>query len=200
MPTGYTADIKDGVSFEKFALNCARAFGACITIRDDPTDKPIPEKFEPNDYNLRKLEKTRSELNRIEEMTEVEAEVCAYQEYKNEIGRYRNYIEEGNKLESQYRSMLSKVNAWEPPTKDHIELKKFMVKQIISSIDFDCHNQYYFEELEKIKPLTGQEWLDKERKKLLKSLDYHSKEWTKEQERTNGRNSWVKALRKSLIT
>ena len=24
MPTGYTADIKDGISFEQFVLNCAK--------------------------------------------------------------------------------------------------------------------------------------------------------------------------------
>ncbi|KKK60691.1 hypothetical protein LCGC14_3021870, partial [marine sediment metagenome] len=31
MPTGYTACIKDGISFEKFVMQCARAMGACVT-------------------------------------------------------------------------------------------------------------------------------------------------------------------------
>jgi len=44
MPTGYTAEIYEGekeVTFEKFALTCARAFGACITIRDEPMSASI---------------------------------------------------------------------------------------------------------------------------------------------------------------
>lgn len=36
MPTGYTADIKDGIDFKTYAMNCARAFGACVMLRDEP--------------------------------------------------------------------------------------------------------------------------------------------------------------------
>lgn len=27
MPTGYTAEVQKGISFDKYALGCARAFG-----------------------------------------------------------------------------------------------------------------------------------------------------------------------------
>ena len=47
MPTGYTAPIKDGISFNDFMWGCARAFGALIMMRDDPPGTPIPERFEP---------------------------------------------------------------------------------------------------------------------------------------------------------
>jgi hypothetical protein len=198
MPTGYTADIKNGITFEKFVMNCARAFGACLPMRDDPQGTTIPDKFEPSDYHPERLKEIHSELNKIDEITEKEAETFAQQEYENEIERCRKYIEEYNKLEDQYRTMLSKVKAWQPPTEDHIELKKFMIEQINSSIKFDCSTKYYIKKLEEIKPLTGIKWLDKERKILLKDLDYHSREWTKEKERINGRNEWVKQLRESL--
>ena len=36
MATGYTHAIEKGISFETFALTCARAFGACINLRDEP--------------------------------------------------------------------------------------------------------------------------------------------------------------------
>jgi hypothetical protein len=48
MPTGYTAPIADGMTFEQFALGCARAFGALVTMRDEPSDAPIPERLEPD--------------------------------------------------------------------------------------------------------------------------------------------------------
>lgn len=40
MPTGYTADIKDGITFRDFALRCARAFGATIMQRDEDISIP----------------------------------------------------------------------------------------------------------------------------------------------------------------
>jgi len=57
MPTGYTYPVVEGkiTEFSDFALSCARAFGALITMRDDPHDTPIPETFEPSDYNAKKL-------------------------------------------------------------------------------------------------------------------------------------------------
>jgi RNA polymerase primary sigma factor len=48
MPTGYTAAIKDGISFEKFALQGARAFGALVTL--DEINPALPaEVFSPDE-------------------------------------------------------------------------------------------------------------------------------------------------------
>lgn len=52
MPTGYTAGVKDGTvtDFKAFVMQCARAFGALIDMRDDPSDVPIPKSFAPSSY------------------------------------------------------------------------------------------------------------------------------------------------------
>ena len=46
MPTGYTAElIEKGMEFNDFVLTCARAFGACIELRDRklaPAPRTIP--------------------------------------------------------------------------------------------------------------------------------------------------------------
>ena len=34
MPTGYTARIKDGMEFKEYALEYARAFGACLSLQE----------------------------------------------------------------------------------------------------------------------------------------------------------------------
>jgi hypothetical protein len=41
MPTGYTAGVADGTitEFREYALLCARAFGACIMLRDEPVEE-----------------------------------------------------------------------------------------------------------------------------------------------------------------
>ena len=85
MPTGYTLDLYDGkdITFEEFALRCARAFGALISMRDEPIDAPIPERFEPSDYHLKELEKAKKRLKEVKKWNEETAEqeaVRAYQE------------------------------------------------------------------------------------------------------------------------
>ena len=55
MPTGFTCDIKDGITFERFALNCARAFGALINMRDDSLDAEIPDEIKPSDHHVKAL-------------------------------------------------------------------------------------------------------------------------------------------------
>ena len=46
MPTGYTVALYEGkdVTFEDFVMGCSRAFGALISLRDEP-NAPIPEEF-----------------------------------------------------------------------------------------------------------------------------------------------------------
>lgn len=57
MPTGYTWDIKDEITFEQFIMNCARAFGALVEMRDEPRDKKIPDELKPSDYHNKELSK-----------------------------------------------------------------------------------------------------------------------------------------------
>ncbi len=198
MPTGYTSEIKEGVSFKDFALACARAFGACVTLRDDPSGKPIPKEFKPTTYHKEKIGKATKEFALIEKMVLKEADKEAEKEYKKELSEMRKYINEGNKQRRLYENMLSQVRAWQPPTTDHKGLKKFMIEQIGGSIDFDCNNEYWVEKLDKIKLLTGQQWVDKEKKRLIKDISYHTKGDIEEISRVNSRNNWLKKLRDSL--
>jgi hypothetical protein len=71
MPTGYTADVQNGTVTElrDFALSCARAFGACIMMRDDPPGTPIPDQFEPSSYYRIECEKAQAELSRLLTLT-----------------------------------------------------------------------------------------------------------------------------------
>ena len=71
MPTGYTADVADGkiTEFTEYALQCARAFGACIMLRDDPVSSEIPE-FEPSDYSAKELAEAEKDLSQFLAMNE----------------------------------------------------------------------------------------------------------------------------------
>ena len=197
MPTGYTSQIKDGISFQQFAMSCAKAFGACIMMRDDPADKPIPEKFEAStSYNSEGLRKAQNELKRINGLSVEEGKREEEVKFTKEVQRQEQAIEKDRELMNQYRDMLRKVKQWQPPTSDFIKFKEFMVSQIEDSIKHDGMEDYYIEN--PIKKLTGEEWLAEKRKKALRDIDYHTKEYNAEIKRTNQRNKWIKDLRDSL--
>jgi hypothetical protein len=207
MPTGYTSMIKDNVTFKHFAMKCARAMGACITMREDPADIEIPI-FEVNPYYKDKLKKATDEIKSFQKLsvrfdiprgsyaTDVEATVKARKQYKKEVADNESRIKENNDLLKKYNEMLRHVTAWQPPTPDHAHFKDFMTEQITGSIKFDCSNTYYLENSPKL--LTGETWLETEIQKALRDIDYYTKEHEKEVERTNGRNQWIRQLKDSL--
>lgn len=92
--------------------------------------------------------------------------------------------------------MLSNVNNWQPPTKDHEELKRFMIDQLEQSIKFDDMSRYYMDNPAIL--LTGQSWILKKKQECLMDIAYHTKERTEEISRTLERNKWIKDLRDSL--
>jgi hypothetical protein len=197
MPTGYTHAIQEGISFNDFVMKCARAFGALIEMRDAPSNAPIPEAFKPSDYHLRRIEEAEAALRRAEEWSDEGAEYLAKGAYQEAMTERNSSIQNDTKTLIQYRKMLEKVHLWEPPTPDHQGLKDFMIQQITDSIKWDCgHSDYY--ERNPITLQSGAEYRQEQIDIAKHDIEYHTKEYAKEIELTNGRNQWVKALRESL--
>ena len=196
MPTGYTADIKDGIDFKTYAMNCARAFGACVMLRDEPGGGDrIPEAFEPSDYHLKAVEKARGELAALEAMTPAELERAAARAWDDAETSRLMRLEGYRKQRKAYEAMLAKVNAWAPPTPDHAGLHEFMRTQIEQSIDFDCNESYCSTPTVR---LTGEAWAAAERERCRSDVRYHEEEHAGEVSCTATRTEWVRALRAAL--
>lgn len=196
MPTGYTSRIADGITFSEFAMSCARAMGALIMIGDEPANAPIPERFEPSDYHDKRLIAAQAEFDRLRRITPEQAEEKARIEFIEESARHAEAIQNKAGLRQKYESMLDQVKAWQPPTPDHEGMKKFMVEQIVSSIEFDCNDSYYRDNPPKQKSIT--DWLEQKVSNALHDIEYHRKGRDEEIARTESRNAWLKALRDSL--
>ena len=196
MPTGYTADIEKGITFNQYALSCARAFGACVTMRDDSSDTPIPEEFQPSDWNKKELAKAKAKLSSLNRTSVEESSQLAISEYETEMKRQEASIKKDRKLMAKYMAMLEAVNQWQPPTQEHIEFKTFMADQIERSLKFDGMEEYYNEHPPKL--LSGEEWLTQKKAEAIRNIEYHTKEYQAEIDRVNIRNAWIKALRDSL--
>lgn len=195
MPTGYTAAIKDGITFKEFALNCARNFGACISMRDEPSGTPIPDKFIPNDYHLNKKKELQEEYSLLSlEDNGFWLKKVISDTTKKEDQRIK-WNNEKLELKNKYLIMLNQVNDWVPPSSDHIHMKEFMVQQIEESIEWDCDVTYYSEPT---KLPDALEYKNQTLRELEKDIAYHSKQHEEEVERVAQRNNWIKLLRESL--
>jgi hypothetical protein len=197
MPTGYTSEIYNGkeVSGKDFLLQCARAFGACIMMRDEPNNAEIPEEFKPDTYHLDQIEKAKDDLKKYQSMSNEEIQKKIDKEYDDKIKYNQKQIEEARKMKNRYLNTIAEVTAWIPPTPDHVNLKQFALQQLRESIDWDCGTKYYEEEVIKLSP---KEWLDNRIESCLKSIEYHTKEYDSEVKRVSERNKWIKDLRESL--
>ena len=122
MPTGYTADVQDGkiTEFSEFALQCARAFGALIMMRDEPMGATIPDEFKPDSYYIKALADAREELAKVRALSLAECKEEAKKLYEKQVQERDDRLERHRVEGARYRAMLAKVNAWQPPTPDHI--------------------------------------------------------------------------------
>lgn len=199
MPTGYTAELYDGkapVTFERFILQCARAFGALVTMRDDPHDAAIPEKFEPADYHAKSLERGRRDLAEVRALSESACDERAAIEYDRLVSERKQSEERRLAIRVRYEAMLVHVRAWTPPTPDHDGLKRFMVEQLEGALDFDC------KPIDKWWPApvrqSGLAWRASRVEQLERSIARDAEQSAEEVTRADSRTAWVAALRGSL--
>ena len=193
MPSGYTAAIANDISFKEFVMNCARAFGACIELRDSP-NKEIPERFYPSDYHLKEIERITKDIEELEALSEAELTKRCEEEYIESEKSRLDTIEKKNLLLEKYNKMLNKVHSWNVSS-EYDGLKNFMIKQIEESIHWDCDVSYYSTPKEKIECYT---WYTEKKDTLTRMIEYHEKEYEEEVKRVEERNQWIKGLRNSL--
>lgn len=194
MPTGYTQPIQDGkLSFKDFALTCARAFGACVAQRDDPSNE-LPKKQEYSQYHSEELAKALKERDVLLQMSDADADKEAQSAFKSEVAYFNEREAERNRIADNYKTMLDEVRRWTPPTEEHLELKLFMEQQIIDSIKFDTGSSWMEAPVAK----SGKEWKEEQLKSLDWSIDYHEKNWAEEKQRVDERNQWIADLYDSL--
>jgi hypothetical protein len=194
MPTGYTAGIEDGTiaTFREYALTCARAFGALIEMRDHSLDAPIPDELKPDSYYVKSVQSAEVELGKLIAMSEAEADAAARERHEAAIKYHDEYLAK-NKLERErYAAMRAKVEAWTPPSPEHVRMKEFMLQQIEISLPLSDYSPT-------VEPLlSGAEWRFQRIARATESLERARKSLHEEEERVRGRNKWLRQLRESL--
>lgn len=193
MPTFYTAKIKNGISFSDFALGCARSFGACYSLRDEPGGgDAIPAAFVPDGYHLEKAAEAEAEYDRFLCLTpDAQREMWARECREVEDSR-RRILDSARELRLRYLEMLREVRNWSPPTPEHAPLKQFMQEQLEASIKFDCVA------CEVEEPPAFEAWLADKLAWLRGNIIHHKTEYDREVNLAARNTQWVRALRESL--
>ena len=195
MPTGYTESIEKGqvTEFSEFALQCAReAFGGTIAMLDMPEDAPMTEENITIDtsYHEKGLTESKQRLEEVSAWTDEEARLYNQKNLINYIKTLRSIRE----ASSRYGYMLLQVEAWDPPTEDHIGLKNFMREQLERSMAFDCF------EPQRPKKLDGASFKAQKIELIEWEINYHLEKLAAEQGVNQNRIDWVHALRNSLAS
>jgi hypothetical protein len=194
MPSGYTSRIYEGeqVTFPEFAMGCARAFGALIEMRDEPPGVPVPEEFTATTRYLETAQRARRLIAAAEAWTDEQAEALAGTAHAASVREIEKSNAVARVRRERYEAMLAEVEAWQPPTPDHAELKKFMGDQLRESIAFDCN------EAEIPAAPGGSEYRQQVIGTANRDAEYWQKQHVAEVARAKGRTEWVRALRLSL--
>jgi DNA repair exonuclease SbcCD ATPase subunit len=196
MPTGYTAKlVESGQTFEEFVLTCARAFGACIEMRDEPLSKPVPEKFEVNPWHKNQLRAAKAELTRLKKLTATKKKVLGEKQRAQEIKSHEQYIQKQAAENARINQMILKVKAWEPPTPDHQGIKDFMLEQLNMSLGSSEYSERSLAQAKTRKPL---DYYQAALRSAERDIKYHEEKMQEEVTRTDGRSDWVRQLRESI--
>lgn len=202
MPTGYTSQIAENISFRKFALSCARNFGAAIALRDEDSDVlPNPENVKFNsgkNYHENALAQAVADKEKLLSLPKDELQKQFLEWREKTISNAQKRINEQRELRAKYEMMLSHVQNWTPPTEEHVNMKNFMIEQIRGSIGWDCNEKYELEEIEKAENSHQASYFWDKIKELDWSIKYHSEHRGEDDDRDSKRSEWIKNLIDSL--
>ena len=204
MPTGYTAGIINGeiTTFEQFATQCTRAFGATIHMRDNPMDSPY-EPRTPSDYHTNSIQSKRERLEEIESMSDEKI----VEDFNTQLGEDLKYhqtkMEEDKRNLEKLNSMLESAKSWVPPTEDHQPFRNFMIEQIESTIKVDGDPSYHVNKMVGIKKqmeegINPKEYREETIQEIKSQISYHETEYQKELVRCKDSNDWMDKFFESI--
>lgn len=203
MPTGYTVGIEDGTitTGKDFLKLCTRAFGIAMDLRDEPLSVPTPTKFKPKTYYKDRLEKEKAELEKCRKMSFEDAKAKMINAHADRVKMYKSIAERYIENNKKYAKVRAEVEAWNPPTLEHYDLKKFALKQIDMCIEkqeyIDECLQKANEELDNSNEAV-ERYISEEIESCYKSVIRAKEDWDKEVARAASKNIWMEEFLNSL--
>lgn len=169
--------------------------GFCILMRDEDTDKPIPERFEVGDYYPKRVASLTEELALYESLPDAERRSLVVERQTKRLTEIEANRETDRKNNDYLGTLLAEIETWEcPDCLTH--MKEFMVQQVTQSI---CdYTPYYDREEAQIRDTTPADAARTYHEELIALLDRARKCLADEIQRVESNNGYLIALRESL--
>jgi hypothetical protein len=194
MPTGYTASIYEGkdITLTEFAANCARGMGVFMHMRDEATGAPLAyPKSSGNTFYSDNLVRVIKETEEWTALSEGEryAEWSIY--YNNLVKDKAERKLKDSIVRTRYLDMIKRVTDVEVPSKLE-SFKEFMLGQLNESMDFDCHDDDFYERYNT--PLEYFAWSEERSKTLSRIVNTYSQHVNDEAKRGDDREEYIDLL------
>jgi hypothetical protein len=192
--TGHVSNaLKNGEDFNAFVWNCARAFGALVDIRGNSEAK-IPKQLKQSNYYKRIIAESKKALAALPKKAAAKLSLGEKLKEKD-LKWWQRQLDEVVKNNAKISSLLTEAKEWIPPTKDHENLKEYMVTQLTSSLN---DTGYYHEAISQAMNRTPLEYIEKREEELKDNIIRCTKHQEEEDNSIESKNKWLKELRNSV--
>lgn len=203
MPTGYTSYIEDGeiTTGKDFLKLCTRAFGVAVDLKDEPLSVPTPEFIEPDRYYEDKYNEALEKLKSFVNMSKEDIKKEMKEKHDKDIEYYKRYLDKANSRNEKYGKVRKEVENWNPPTPEHVGLKKFALEQIDMCMESQTTIDSYAHRIKK-------EFDDSDEavEKYIKTttdnhrgnVDWRLEEWINALKSVKEKNEWMRQFLNSL--
>jgi len=148
MPTAYTAilDRQPETTLNDFVWRCARAMPPFGRQCDDPADAPPVMIEEPKEIYKAELDHALDRVKWLESASPDELLAEQFADRTEAVNRCAAGQLKSQRLLDSYRRMLAMVVSWQAPSTNHEWLKRFMIRQLADSINWERETSCYDEQ------------------------------------------------------
>ena len=203
MPTGYTKYIEDntittGTDFLKL---CTRNFGVSVDVKDCDLSVATPEHAEVDPCYEKIYRDCLEKKNRYRKMSLSSAKQDMCDHWRDKTANAKQILDRYLQSNQKYLKIRKEIEEWIPPTKEHIELKQFALKQIDISMCKKTDIEFYKKRMNEELNLSDAEV----KRYLSENISLYEQEtieayqaWQEQVKQAEERTLWMKQFLKSL--
>lgn len=203
MPTGYTSYIEDGeiTTGKDFLKLCTRAFGVAVDLKDEPLSVPTPEFIEPDRYYEDKYNEALEKLKSFINMSKEDIKKEMKEKHDKDIEYYKRYLDKANSRNKKYEKVRKEVEDWNPPTPEHVSLKKFALEQIDMCMESQTTIDSYAHRIKKEfddSDEAVEKYIKTTADNHRRNIDWFLEKWIEALKSVKEKNEWMRQFLNSL--
>lgn len=198
MPSSSTHELCEGeeISVSTYILRNARSFGALHHMFGESINTPIKKQEFTDSRYEDGIKKAKESIIKFENMPVKEIEDTINASYDATVEYNKETYDKKLKVSNRIKEMIEKVEAWIPPTSEHINLKEASLSHLKEVLEIECGGMDRY--LEPVVKETVEEYRELRISILEEDIKRYHDNRQREKSRIEGSSAWIDALEKSL--